>query len=223
MGAKEKKHIANPILGSQIGAGGSSVVRKTQMKLLSSLSPPLPYLHLSLFMQHPKNQESNPRKPWYHRGIGVGSLWKWISKSLDGGGVGRSSCSSDKNKEQLRKCTSLKMATSFTRVCLCAPISSYNEAPRRSNSFPRSKPLQSSHSGVASARLSTEGRRVFRGKSLTDDVLMRRFVIEEEAMMQFRRRNEMDVIRRRSMVRRRKLGPSPLRTMVLADPHPHQT
>ncbi|XP_054811220.1 uncharacterized protein LOC129312581 [Prosopis cineraria] len=238
MGAKEKKYIAKPTSGSQVGEEGSSIVRETQMKLLSFLSPPFSYLHLSLFMQDPKNHESNARKPWYQRAIGMGSLWKSISKSVateipsgNEGQVPRSSSNSNKNKQQLRKCTSLKVATSFTRVCLCAPISSYNKVfraevpPRRSNSFPRAKPLQSSASSchaqegiLASARLSTEGRRVFRGKSLTDDVLMRRFVIEEEAMMQIRRRNQMDVIRR-SMVRRHKLGPSPLCRMVLAEPH----
>ncbi|KAL0432885.1 UNVERIFIED_CONTAM: hypothetical protein Slati_2622800 [Sesamum latifolium] len=64
--------------------------------------------------------------------------------------------------------------------------------------------------------MSVEGRKIFRGKSLTDDVLMRRFVVEEEAMMQVRRRNEMEIIRRRSAVRKRKIGPSPLSRMVLA-------
>ena len=68
-----------------------------------------------------------------------------------------------------------------------------------------------------SARISVEGRRVFRGKSLTDDVLMRRFVMEEEAMIQVRRRNQMEVIRKRSAMRRKKLGPSPLRRMVMAE------
>lgn len=62
----------------------------------------------------------------------------------------------------------------------------------------------------------SSSRRVFRGKSLTDDVLMRRFVIDEEAMMQVRRRNQMEVIRRRSAMRRKKLGPSPLSRMVMA-------
>lgn len=62
-----------------------------------------------------------------------------------------------------------------------------------------------------------EGRKIFRGKSLTDDVLMRRFVIEEEAMTQLKRRNEMEIIRKRNAIRRRKLGPSPLSKMVLAD------
>lgn len=128
-------------------------------------------------------------------------------------------------RNKLRKCTSLKVATSFTRVCLCAPISSYNEVfraevpPRRSNSYPRSKPfppISQEKSIIPSARLSVEGRRVFRGKSLTDDVLMRRFVVEEEAMMQIRRRNQMEVIRRRSVMRRKKLGPSRLSRMVMA-------
>uniref|UniRef100_A0A804ME36 Uncharacterized protein n=1 Tax=Zea mays TaxID=4577 RepID=A0A804ME36_MAIZE len=59
-------------------------------------------------------------------------------------------------------------------------------------------------------------RRVFRGKSLTDDVLMRRFVVDEEAA---RRRDEMEVVRRRqaAVSRRRRLGPSPLSRMALAD------
>ena len=178
---------------------------------------------------------SRCRKPWYQRAMEVTSLWKSVSKSTD---IATTSSSppwktmpkspqvptpSHNNKNKLRKCTSLKVATSFTRVCLCAPIYSYNEVfraevpPRRSNSYPRSKPLQTAQERTPSARLSTEGRRVFRGKSLTDDVLMRRFVIEEEAMMQVRRRNQMEVIRKRSMMRRKKLGPSPLRRMVMAD------
>ncbi|KNA10234.1 hypothetical protein SOVF_146320 [Spinacia oleracea] len=137
------------------------------------------------------------------------------------------------SKQKLRKCTSLKVATTFTRVCLCAPISSYNEVfsadvpPRRSYTYPRSKPFTppppqppptaAQDWRIPSARHSTEGRRVFRGKSLTDDVLMRRFVVEEEAMMQVRRRNEMEIIRRRASLRRKKLGPSPLSRMVLAE------
>ena len=76
--------------------------------------------------------------------------------------------------------------------------------------------MQTSQERMPCARLSTEGRKIFRGKSLTDDVLMRRFVVEEEAMMQIRRRNQMEVIRKRSMVRRKKLGPSPLSRMVMA-------
>ncbi|GMN36205.1 hypothetical protein TIFTF001_005829 [Ficus carica] len=163
------------------------------------------------------------------------NLWKTISKSSEFSTPNNNNNnSSHKSSQKLRKCTSLKVATSFTRVCLCAPISSYNEvfradhhqinSPRRSNSYPRSRPSLSSSSAqdnirVPSARHSTEVRRVFRGKSLTDDVLMRRFVVEEEAMMQVRRRNQMDVIRKRNMMRRKKLGPSPLRRMVMAADH----
>ncbi|POO02035.1 Serine/threonine protein kinase [Trema orientale] len=153
------------------------------------------------------------------------TLWKTISKSAEISSSTNTTQNSN-NRQKLRKCTSLKVATSFTRVCLCAPISSYNEVfraeinpPRRSNSYPRSKPnsLSAQEIRVPSGRHSIEGRRViFRGKSLTDDVLMRRFVVEEEAMMQVRRRNQMEVIRRRNLMRRKKLGPSPLSKMVLA-------
>ncbi|XP_021906910.1 uncharacterized protein LOC110821393 [Carica papaya] len=147
------------------------------------------------------------------------TLWKTISKSSD-------ISQTNSNREKLRKCTSLKVATSFTRVCLCAPISSYNEAfradiipPRRSNTYPRtSKPCLTAQETISiTPRLSIEGRRFFRGKSLTDDVLMRRFVVEEEAMLQVRRRNQMEVIRRRTLSRRKKLGPSPLSKMVMAE------
>ncbi|GFQ06066.1 hypothetical protein PHJA_002750600 [Phtheirospermum japonicum] len=148
------------------------------------------------------------------------TLWKTISKTNDN--------IPNPTRSKLRKCTSLRVATSFTRVCLCAPISSYPEVfqvdhvvpPRRSYSYPRSsKPFHASQEirSTPSARMSIEGRRIFRGKSLTDDVLMRRFVVEEEAMMQVRRRNEMEIIRRRSAMRRKKLGPSPLSRMVLAE------
>lgn len=126
------------------------------------------------------------------------------------------------NKQKLRKSTSLKVATSFTRVCLCVPISSYTEVfqtdvpPRRSNTYPRSKPFPNCIQERPIPRMSTE-RRIFRGKSLTDDVLMRRFMVEEEAMMQMRKRNEMEIIRKRNSKRRRRLGPSPLSRMVLAE------
>lgn len=146
------------------------------------------------------------------------TLWKTISKSTT-----ITTTSNNPNKSKLRKCTSLRVATSFTRVCLCAPISSYTEVfqseipPRRSNSYPRSKPFPSPQERMPSARISMEGRRIFRGKSLTDDVLMRRFVVEEEAMMQIKRRNQMEIIRRRNSKRRKKLGPSPLSRMVLAE------
>ncbi|RDY06612.1 hypothetical protein CR513_09370, partial [Mucuna pruriens] len=232
-GRKGKKHVGNPILESQNSAKASSSL-STQMKILCSLPPTLSYFQFSLFMQDPKN-DSNTRKPWYQRAMEVTSLWKSVSKpseiATSNSTLWRTSSipkspqvpTPSPHKNKLRKCASLKAATSFTRVCLCAPIYSYNEIlraevpPRRSNSYPRSKPLQTAHERSPSARLSTEGRRVFRGKSLTDDVLMRRFVIEEEAMMQIRRRNQMEVIRRRSMVRRKKLGPSPLSRMVMAN------
>ncbi|XP_024024651.1 uncharacterized protein LOC21403299 isoform X2 [Morus notabilis] len=198
-------------------------------------------------MQDPKSSQART-KPWYQRAMEMASLWKTISKSTEVPPSPNNATnnlwktisksteistpnanSNTRSSQKLRKCTSLKVATSFTRVCLCAPISSYNEVfrgdhqinpPRRSNSYPRSRPSLSSSSTqdnirIPSARHSTEVRRVFRGKSLTDDVLMRRFVIEE-AMMQVRRRNQMEVIRRRNMMRRKKLGPSPLRRMVMA-------
>ncbi|KAK6930473.1 hypothetical protein RJ641_004567 [Dillenia turbinata] len=150
----------------------------------------------------------------------MATLWRTISKSTE-------IPSPNSNRvvpNKLRKCTSLKVATSFTRVCLCAPISSYTEVfqaelpPRRSNSYPRAKPIPAGpQDGIPKrARISTEGRKIFRGKSLTDDVLMRRFVVEEEAMMQIRRRNQMEVIRKRTLTRRKKLGPSPLSRMVMA-------
>ncbi|KAL4385987.1 hypothetical protein GQ457_09G013770 [Hibiscus cannabinus] len=201
-------------------------------------------------MQDPNN--SHTRKPWYQRameratvwktvpkaaGIPVTSattLWKTISRPTESSVVNATiwkaipkptdiPSTHPNRSEKLRKCTSLRVATTFTRVCLCAPISSYNEVfrdvpPRRSNSYPRSKQFPLTQERVLpSARLSTEGRRVFRGKSLTDDVLMRRFVVEEEAMMQVRRRNQMEVIRKRSLMRRKMLGPSPLSRMVKAN------
>ncbi|XP_057740830.1 uncharacterized protein LOC130957977 [Arachis stenosperma] len=220
------------------------------MKILCSLPPTLSYFQFSLFMQDPKTDSNTIiRKPWYQRAMEVTSLWKIMSKSTNNTNsvlwktttsmlskshqvpTSSTTNSNNYNKNKLRKCSSLKVATSFTRVCLCAPIYSYNEAfradrvvaPRRSYSYPRSsssKPLHSARDRIShSARISTDGRKVFRGKSLTDDVLMRRFVIEEEAMMQVRRRNQMEVIRRRSMLRRKKLGPSPLSRMVMAQDH----
>ncbi|KAH7834216.1 hypothetical protein Vadar_013838 [Vaccinium darrowii] len=205
-----------------------------------SLSPASKYLQhfLHLFMQDPK--KSQTRKPWYQRAMEAATLWKTFSKSPEiptsnptlWKTISRSTevPSSNSTKHKLRKSTSLKVATSFTRVCLCAPISSYTEVfqsedpPRRSNSYPRSKafPTQQQQQErvpkrVSSARLSVEGRKIFRGKSLTDDVLMRRFVVEEEAMMQIRRRNQMEIIRKRAAIRRKMLGPSPLSRMVLAE------
>ncbi|CAK9161685.1 unnamed protein product [Ilex paraguariensis] len=183
-------------------------------------------------MQDPKTSQT--RKPWYQRAVGMATLWRTFSKraeiSTKNATLWRTISEStevqttnNSSRQRLRKCSSLRVATSFTRVCLCAPISSYTEVfqadvpPRRSNSYPRSKPLPTPPERTPSARLSIEGRRIFRGKSLTDDVLMRRFVVEEEAMMQVRRRNQMEVIRRRSAMRRKKLGPSPLSRMVMAE------
>ncbi|RRT54140.1 hypothetical protein BHE74_00037419 [Ensete ventricosum] len=148
-------------------------------------------------------------------------LWKSVVKPTAAKSEG---ITANSNKSRLRKCTSLKAAASLTRVCLCAPISSYNEVlqaevlPRRSYSYSRSKPLAAPpERSVTSIRTSGEGRRVFRGKSLTDDMMMRRFVVEEEAMMQLKRRNQMEFIRKRSIMRRRRqIGPSPLSRMVMA-------
>lgn len=192
------------------------------------------------------------RKPWYQKAIEMATQWKTISKSTEisttttNPGLWKAISKSKEvpnknrtlwktisrsteipttnpNRAKLRKCSSVRVATTFTRVCLCAPISSYNEVfradvpPRRSNSYPRSKPFPAVQERVPSARPSMEGRRViFRGKSLTDDVLMRRFVLEEEAMMQTKRRNQVEVIWRRTMLRRKRLGPSPLSRMVMA-------
>ncbi|KAG1331275.1 hypothetical protein COCNU_02G012430 [Cocos nucifera] len=173
------------------------------------------FLH-SLFMQDQKIQQA--RKPWYQRLMEIVILWKHAAKSP---GTKSDGIPANSNKPKLRKCTSLRVASSFTRVCLCAPISSYTEVfradvpPRRSCSLSRSKSFVAPDR-IMNARTSVEGRRVFRGKSLTDDTLMRRFVVEEEAMMQLRRRNQMEFVRKRNAMRRKKLGPSPLRMMVLA-------
>ncbi|GMH08694.1 hypothetical protein Nepgr_010534 [Nepenthes gracilis] len=199
-------------------------------------------LRVALFMQDPKSSEA--RKPWYQRAVvsmaipwktifrspstNSSALWKTINSTAD-------IQTANSNRQKLRKCTSLNVAASFTRVCLCAPISSYSEVfnaekvnpPRRSYSYPRSSkpPLPTAAAAtspvtrerIPSARLSMEGKRraIFRGKSLTDDVLMRRFVVEEEAIR--RRNNQMEFIRRRAAMRRKKLGPSPLRRMVMAE------
>ncbi|KAI7756427.1 hypothetical protein M8C21_001386 [Ambrosia artemisiifolia] len=192
-----------------------------------------------LFMQDPKSNSSTSRKPWYQRAMEITTPWKItypkspevptlkpiINKNLSTSTKYTTTRNTTPEQQKLRKSTSLKVATSFTRVCLCVPISSYTDVvfhagglpPRRSNTYPRSKPFPNCIQDCAAARTSTEGRRIFRGKSLTDDVLMRRFVIEEDAMMKERRRNEMEVMRRRNAKRRRRLGPSPLSRMVLAE------
>lgn len=197
---------------------------------------------------------SSKKSPWYQRAVEVLLLiWKQPAgtptptKAAAASGVtaaGGKGAASGPGK--LRKSSSLNVAASFTRVCLCAPISSYNTeslycgfpsadaAPRRSYSYPRASSASASGGcGVsplvappAASELSLSGRvrspggagkaRVFRGKSLTDDILMRRFVVDEEAT---RRRNEMEVIRRRHAAasKRRRLGPSPLRRMALPE------
>ncbi|CAN1194475.1 hypothetical protein LINPERPRIM_LOCUS8332 [Linum perenne] len=209
-----------------------------------------------MFKQDPADTSlhDESRKPsWYKKALNMASHWRSIPKpstqvtsstrhwkSPNPKSSSRKNPAetnpSNKGTNKLRKCTSMRVANSFTRVCLCAPISSYNEVfgaefpPRRSYSFPRSssssKTLQerlvSPPGNVVPARLSAEGggvrRPVFRGKSLKDDVLMRRFVLEEEAMMEVRRRNnQMEIIRRRSsmVMRRKKLGPSRLSKLVI--------
>ncbi|CAL5016149.1 unnamed protein product [Urochloa decumbens] len=229
------------------------------------------FLH-SLLMQKMAKNTRQPRKdggarsgghksPWYQRAVEVLLLiWKQpagspATKAAAASGVtapGKGAAASGPGR--LRKSSSLNVAASFTRVCLCAPISSYNSeslycftadaAPRRSYSYPRASsasggcgvgvsplvapPPAAEHAAIAGCRGRPgagrggvgggEGgaRRVFRGKSLTDDILMRRFVVDEEAT---RRRNEMEVIRRRhaAATKRRRLGPSPLRRMALAE------
>jgi hypothetical protein len=181
---------------------------------------------------------SSKKSPWYQRAVEVLLLiWKQPASST----TTTKSAAAASGQGKLRKSSSLNVAASLTRVCLCAPISSYNTeslygfpagadaVPRRSYSCPRASsasgcgvsPLvaPAEHQQVRrppSGRAGGEGaRRVFRGKSLTDDILMRRFVVDEEAT---RRRNEMEVIRRRHAAasKRRRLGPSPLRRMALA-------
>ncbi|KAJ8465794.1 hypothetical protein OPV22_028346 [Ensete ventricosum] len=173
----------------------------------------------SLLMQEKNNPQK--RKPWYGRVMEAKILRRRVASPSAAKSAGIPAKSSQQN---LRKSTSQKMASSFTRVCLCAPISSYNEVfradvpPRRSYSCTRSKSAVGPSERTVSTRTSAEGRRVFRGKSLTDDVLMRRFVVEEEeAMTQQRRRNQMEFVRKRNAVRRKKIGPSPLSRMAMAE------
>ncbi|XP_018486917.1 uncharacterized protein LOC108857428 isoform X1 [Raphanus sativus] len=198
------------------------------------------------FMQDPKSSPArmrerdvtvmSNRKPWYQRAMAVARFaanWKTIPKSppteITRPSRNPSVNKSSNNHHQLRKCTSLKVAAnSFTRVCLCAPIGPYDDVfrnyvpPRRSSSYPPSKPLPAvtETAMVAAARMSVDsGRRIFRGKSLKENALMRRFVAaEEEAMMESRRRDEMEIVRKRYQTRKKKkLGPSPLSRMVIAE------
>ncbi|ESQ44119.1 hypothetical protein EUTSA_v10006255mg [Eutrema salsugineum] len=168
------------------------------------------------------------RKPWYQRTMAIARFatnWRTIPKSPPEIRPSRNPSTVNKsNYQQLRKCTSLKVAAnSFTRVCLCAPIGPYDDVfrnyvpPRRSSSYPPSKPLPVV---TETARISVDsGRRIFRGKSLKENALMRRFVAaEEEAMMETRRRDQMEIVRKRNQMRKKKkLGPSPLSRMVIAE------
>ncbi|XP_010469290.2 PREDICTED: uncharacterized protein LOC104749375 [Camelina sativa] len=197
------------------------------------------------------------RKPWYQRAMAVAryaTSWRTIPKlssqqqqqqqqqtemnirtSRNPSVNNKSSSNQNQIHHQLRKCSSLKVAAnSFTRVCLCAPIGPYDDVfrnyvpPRRSCSYPPSKPLPMvtetaiTTAVATAARMSTDssGRRMyFRGKSLKENALMRRFVAaEEEAMMENRRRDQMEIVRKRNQMRRKKkLGPSPLSRMVIAE------
>lgn len=161
------------------------------------------------------------RKRWYQKAIEASMLWKAMEMPMKNISLWKT-ISKTNSWRKLRKCrstTTSRVASSFTHVCLCAPISSYTDIfqanvvvpPRRSFSYPRSRSTTRHE-----LRGGSGGRKIFRGKSLTDDVLMRRFVIDEEAMMQVRKRNEMEIIRRRSGMRNTKIGPSPLSRMVLA-------
>ncbi|KAG7629107.1 hypothetical protein ISN45_At03g052730 [Arabidopsis thaliana x Arabidopsis arenosa] len=191
------------------------------------------------FMQDSK--ASPARKPWYQRAMAVARFatnWRTIPKSSSqqpenfrpsrNPSVNSKSSNHNQIYHQLRKCSSLKVAAnSFTRVCLCAPIGPYDDVfrnhvpPRRSSSYPPSKPLPMETAvAVATARMSVDsGRRIFRGKSLRENALMRRFVVaEEEAIMENRKRDQMEIVRKRNQMRRKKkLGPSPLSRMVIAE------
>ncbi|MQL76540.1 hypothetical protein Taro_008917, partial [Colocasia esculenta] len=184
--------------------------------------PPKMFLH-SLFMQ--EENTSRSRKPWYQRALEAATLWRPAAKA------GSLPARPASGRGKLRKSSSLRAATTFTRACLCAPISStHNDAlfgpppPRRSSSCSRPRTLAAT-SAPAPERAPlpprasvAETRRVFRGKSLTDDVLMRRFVVEEATAAQcLRRRNQMEFVKRRIAARRRRLGPSPLSRMTMAD------
>ncbi|KAJ4756483.1 Serine/Threonine-kinase [Rhynchospora pubera] len=176
------------------------------------------------------------KKPWYQRTIElIVLLWKPVTSRQSSSPVtSKSTTDPHCEKPKLRKCSSLKVATSFTRVCLCAPISSYNELfqcdmpPRRSYSYPRSKSYTASdrdrdraekfNEGRPSVSYTQNPRKIFRGKSLSDDVLMRRFVTEEATVIQQKRRtNQMEFIRKRNAMRRKKIGLSPLGKMSIAE------
>ncbi|KAL1200388.1 hypothetical protein V5N11_030524 [Cardamine amara subsp. amara] len=196
-----------------------------------SLDYPL-FLTLLVFCFMQDSKTSPARKPWYQRAMAVArfaTIWRTIPKPPPPENTRPlRNPSVNKSSNQLRKCTSLKVAAnSFTRVCLCAPIGPYDDVflnyvpPRRSSSYPPSKPLPVV-TETAVARMSVDsGRRIFRGKSLKENALMSRFVAaEEEAMMENRRRDQMEIVRKRNQMRKKKkLGPSPLSRMVIAEDH----
>ncbi|KAK4740930.1 hypothetical protein SAY87_024518 [Trapa incisa] len=175
-----------------------------------------------------------------------GTIWKSLTKRSENRSDG------SRRPEKLRKCTSQRAATAcFTRTCLCSPISSYNGVfradnvpPRRSYSYPRSKSVSSSvqmerePAAPDSPRRSTvellgdnggssrTSRMVLtRGRSLRDNMLTRRFTVEQDeeanAMMLIKstRRDQMEGNSGRiglARMRKQKLGPSPLSRMVNA-------
>ncbi|KAL8487294.1 hypothetical protein ACS0TY_023829 [Phlomoides rotata] len=191
-----------------------------------TLLPPNYQLLSPFFMQDP-NKSRSRWKIWYERAIEVSRLWKALQKPAE---IPIKNVTLWKTNDTRRKrgkssSTRVGVASSFTHVCLCAPISSYANvfqndvvSPRRSRSYRRSTSLSTGRQQeMAAPPVSRQlGRKIFRGKSLTDDLLMRRFVIEE-ATMQVRRRNEMEIIRRRSGIRNNKIGPSLLSRMTMAD------
>lgn len=99
---------------------------------------------------------SSKKSPWYQRAVEVLLLiWKQptgagtgtTTKAAAAAGVTGGKAAASGMGARLRKSSSLNVAASFTRVCLCAPISSYNEqalyfqagdvTPHRSYSYPR--------------------------------------------------------------------------------------
>ncbi|XP_078172667.1 serine/Threonine-kinase [Carex rostrata] len=221
--------LPEPFSLSELDMSSSSstlTLQPTDVPLCSPLtSPPNPkHCNSKLF-----------KKSWYQRTIElIVLLWKPVTSSRPPPSqpvTSKSGADQHCEKPKLRKCSSLKAATSFTRVCLCAPISAYSELfqpdmpPRRSYSYPRSKSYSQSdrgdkfNEGRPSVSYTPNQRKIFRGKSLSDDVIMRRFVMEEAMVIQQKRRtNQMEFIRKRNaMKRKRRLGPSPLGNMSIAE------
>ncbi|CAN8254197.1 unnamed protein product [Cochlearia groenlandica] len=181
------------------------------------------------------NTSSSSRKAWYQRAMAIARFatnWRSNPKSQPPEiniRPSRNPIRSNQN-QQLRKCTSLKLAAnSFTRVCLCAPIvGPYDDVfrnyvpPRRSSSYPPSNPLPIATETARMSVDSGERKVFFRGKSLKENELMRRFVAAEEEAMEKenRKRNEMEIVMKRNQIRKKKkkkLGPSRLSRMVIAE------